>query len=317
MTTINEGAFSATDRAAIASANAERTAYESGQPLTVETPAEPVVAAPVSDVPEKFRNADGTLNQDALLRSYSELEKKQSQPKGDETAQEAAPAEKDTLEITKATDGEKPQDEAPKAEDATEGQEVIAGKVVTEEHRTAWTGHLEAFSKDGKLPDDAFEFASKEFGITDKSIVEAYARGQIAEQQLAANAAIEDIVAPIGGKAEYAKVADWASKNLTDAELADFNSAVASGTQREAKLAIQNLKLRFDSAEPAAPAATLAGDTSTSGSEVVGYNSFAEMTAAMNKLDDQGRRLYDKDATYRASVDKKVDAMSAARSSRR
>jgi hypothetical protein len=30
----------------------------------------------MNNIPEKFQNSDGTLNTDALLKSYSELEKK-------------------------------------------------------------------------------------------------------------------------------------------------------------------------------------------------------------------------------------------------
>ena len=30
----------------------------------------------MNDIPEKFQNSDGTLNTDALLKSYNELEKK-------------------------------------------------------------------------------------------------------------------------------------------------------------------------------------------------------------------------------------------------
>jgi len=171
--------------------------------VSAEAPAE-VAAEAVSAVPEKFQNPDGSLNSEALLESYRNLESKQ---------------------------GETPA--APEAPEAPATPEDIARQVPLSE---ALGSFAEEYAKDGTLSDGTYTKLEKEYNV-DRAAVDRYIQGE----QAIAEQATREIFDIAGGKEEYQKVLAWVHKNegedatnaLTERLGTMIGSADRDGIRRE------------------------------------------------------------------------------------
>jgi hypothetical protein len=101
----------------------------------------------------------------------------------------------------------------------------------------------------------------------------------------------------VGGEQAYADMTTWASDNLPEASIDAFNSAVNSGNQETANLAIQGLQARYRSVNGSEPTLVM-GETNTVSGGV--FNSAAQLTAAMRDP------RYSTDSAYRQSVASKL-----------
>lgn len=173
--------------------------------------------APVrpENVPEKFWDAaTGTVNTDALLASYTELEKARSKP---QDTPEGAP------------EGE-PQGESqqpPESGDTSAYTQAV-------EKATA------ELAEGGAISDETYEAFSKQ-GISREQI-DTYVAGQQAMFELRK----VHVEREVGGEQVYADILTWAGANLSEADANQFNETVF-GPNRDAALdAVRALKTRYE-----------------------------------------------------------------------
>jgi hypothetical protein len=212
------------------------------------------VAAKPEDVPEKFYNAEtGKVDYEAMAKSYSELEKKQS---------------------GQTEDPKEPIDEAPitdTADDVVKEAGLDMGKLTQE------------YDSNGQLGEDSYK-ALEAAGIP-KATVDQYIQGQQALVTQAQNEAYS----LTEGKEGYEAMSQWAKANLSAEELTNYNTQVNSSNSKIRGQAIRGLHAQFsaDSGE-GKPLVHGGSTTSTTG----GYGSRAQMIAAMQDSKYQSDPAY-------------------------
>ncbi|MER9646790.1 hypothetical protein [Mesorhizobium sp. M0199] len=207
------------------------------------------------------------MNHEALLASYTELEKKVGAPK-----EEPKPEDKAKEDADKAKDEKKPEGEPKKA------SEVVASL-------------NERFAANGKL-DDA-DYAAAEAIGHDRATVDQF----IAGQQALAEMATQRITSAAGGKESMDRMFAWASTSIPAAEIDTFNKAFEGADVNAAVIAMEQLKAKYETANGKDP--TLIGGK-PSGSSVDAYASWAEVTQ------DMSDPRYEKDPAFRTKVQNKL-----------
>lgn len=96
------------------------------------------------------------------------------------------------------------------------------------------------YTKEGKL-EDADITALEAFGLP-RSIIESYIANTAAVQEKSE----EKLLSAIGGREVFDTVSKWAQENLTEADINEFNDAVASDNEAVAKIALKGLKAQYD-----------------------------------------------------------------------
>lgn len=209
---------------------------------TEETTAVP---ARPDHIPEKFWDAEkGEVRMDALLKSYSELEKARGKPAAEPTKEPAAD---------------------PATATADEAQQVVEAAGLD------FTAMSQEFMETGELSEDTYK--SLEGKGIPKEMVDSYIAGQQALAEQWNNTGYE----VAGGKDQYSKMIAWAADALSPSEKLAFNSAT-QGDVDQMKLAVAGLKQRYEAENGKAPG-LLGGDTSLASNS--GYQSRAQMTADM------------------------------------
>jgi len=232
---------------------------------------EPDAEAPTQpDVPEKFRQEDGSLNQEALLSSYLELEKTRGGSTEDQgTQEESVPAEPTTEGTGEPT--EKPDD------------------------------YFEQFSdsydvESGKLSDEAIAKVKADIPGVSDAMINQFMAGQFA----LASQMQDRLMTVAGGKDGYSQMIEWASTQLNESETTTFNEAVNSGNEVAATEAVKGLNARFRQNSSVKPQRTLSGDGVGSGNNgYVSYNDFIE---------DISKPEYKRSEQFRQSVQKRLAA---------
>lgn len=194
------------------------------------------------NIPEKFWDAEkGELNSDALLKSYTELEK---------------------------TKG--------KTEDKKDGVEKTEAEKVAEEAATKSGLNLDelssSFWENDGLSDEQYEALEK--GGYPKHIVDEYIEGQRLIVERDQNRAFE----AAGGPENYAAMIEWAGKELDTKDTEAYNKAINSGNINTVVLAVTGLKGKYQAAVGNEPK-FVQGGASKGGSDV--YESAAQMKADM------------------------------------
>lgn len=208
-----------------------------------QAPAAPPPAASRPDhVPEKFWDAEkGEVRTEALLKSYTELERGKAPP----------------AEPPKAPGETPPADPPPAAPDAKPdfakmAEEVKATGTVSE-------ASLKALESIG-------------FG---KELAEQFIAGQTA---LAAQRDAEGFAA-VGGEESYKAMLTWAASAWDASQQDAFNAAVSPKTPKATMLmAVQSLKASYEAANGRQPSLVQGGQQAGA---LGGYASTGEMTAAM------------------------------------
>lgn len=235
------------------------------QPQQVEEEAE---APQAPDVPEKFRNEDGSINAEALLKSYAELEKLKS--KAPEGEQGETPA------TTEASDDAA----ASMAEKAGLSYDALKAKIVA-------NGTIEEA-----------DYAALEATGIPRSLVDDLIRSRVAE----AERNHERAVSYVGGEEQTNALLQWAGENLTEEEITLYNGMLAGSNWKRAVDALT--KMRGTEERKTAGEPKLAQPGSTAGAGVQGYQNRDDMKADManplyNKRGSEGDR-------FRAEVQRKV-----------
>lgn len=185
-------------------------------------------------VPEKFWDAKtGTVNTEAMSKSYSELETKLG---GNKPAETPAPTETKT-------------ETPPPAANLTPIQQL-------QQRGTA------DIQKDGKLSAETYAEALKQ-GF-DKATVDAYISG-VKAQETAYNTAAEKAA---GGADTLSAMMKWAETGATAAEIAEFNKATLSGNTETMTAAVTKLAAKYTAAVGREPTRTVAGDNSPTSADI-------------------------------------------------
>lgn len=260
----------------------EETAKAMGiDPSTVDpTASEQSAPPPVANkperpanVPEKFWNAEtGEVNTEALLKSYSELEKMKGKPKEEAPAPEA--------EV-------KPEEQAPEEQAQDETVEEVVEKAGLDFNELS-----NKFWENDGIDDSDYE-ALEKAGIP-RHLVDDYIAGAKAQIELAQYQAFNEV----GGQQAYSDMIQWASKNLTEAEIALYDQSVNSPNSEVRMGAIKGLKARYRDSVGFEPTNTFEG--STRGTSEGVYESMAQVMADMRKPE------YNKDPAFRAKVERKL-----------
>lgn len=255
----------------------------------IETPATPAVAPDASDnapeIPAKFQNEDGTLNQAALLKSYGELEKKQSQG-----AQEPAPTE--TPEPVTPNPDANSSEETPDP-NATP-QDVQVNNLLSQQGLSLDDLVTEYEANDKSLTDESYgKLASAGF---DRETVDDY----IAGRQSRVNATRAEWLEPVGGEDGLKTLQEWASQNYTQEQADKFNELSATGDKDKIQLALVTLKADYDKAQGSPKPNLITNVPNLPSQSTDAYASQAEW------LRDMANPLYKTDPAFQDKVKAKL-----------
>ena len=216
------------------------------------------------EVPDKFVMEDGSVDVEALSKSYLELEKARSSI------------------------------EPQKEEASNEVPEGIQHEALSEISMQNYTAELSAH---GNLTEDSY--AKLENAGFPRELVSEYVQGQIARSEAMKTQALESV----GGSEGYAKLSAWAEQTLSDAEIDAFDSTITaaeqSGNIAQIQMAIEGLKARYD--RDGGSPTLLAGDTGSSTASGA-FRSWAEVTKAMRNPEYRTDPAYQKDVQNRLAV---------------
>jgi hypothetical protein len=186
--------------------------------LEAPTPADAPVE--VNPVPEKFRNEDGTMDQEKFLSSYAALEAAQSAP----PEPSADPA-----------DAPVPEALAP--------PEVPTGDGLTE----AISQWSDEYAKDGELSEDTYASILKDHNA-DKATVDRI----IAGEKAIADAGAREIQDMVGGPQAYQDMLAWEIKTngreAADKFASNLGGYIASNDQAAIKLSVEGMQARYKQA---------------------------------------------------------------------
>ena len=213
------------------------------------------VAAKPEGIPDKFYDAEtGKVDYDAMAKSYTELEKKQSGQK---------------------EDPKEPIDEPP-VTDAADDAVSKAGLDMT-----ALTAE---YDQNEGLADASY--AALEAAGIPKATVDQYIQGQKA---LVSQAQTE-AYSLTDGKEGYEAMSGWAKANLSAEELGNYNTQVNSPNSKVREMAIRGLHAQF-SADSGDGKPLVHGNNSATGN-TGGFGSRAQMVAAMQDSKYQSDPAY-------------------------
>lgn len=213
-------------------------------------------------LPEKFKSAE------QMAEAYANLESKLG---GNEQAQETT--EETEPEVTR---------------------EAEAGEVkqVLDKAGVDFDALQSEYNEQGEITADSYT-KLEEAGFS-KDLVDSYIKGQ---ESLNANyeKAVYDTA---GGQEAYGELITWGGENLSQGEIAAFDKAVSSGDVDMVKMAVSGLQTKYQAAEGTDPTLLSEGQSSNSTGGV--FNSWAEVTAAMNDT------RYESDVAYRQKISAKL-----------
>lgn len=216
-------------------------------------------------MPEKFRQGTVEEAHRKMAESYSVLERARgAKPKSD------------------GDTGDNPDGDGDGAADAGD----TASPLNLQDVEAEW------ISSNGKLSDGTYE-AAEAAGMP-REVLDAY----IAGQQAMADQLVSKVHTMAGGEEQYSTMLQWATKNWTAEEVAEYDRVIATGNVGSIGLAVRALKADFTTANGKAPS-LVQGDSDGKG-EAAGFQSKAEMVAAMRDP------RYKKDPAYRAEVARKI-----------
>ncbi|MBU4567001.1 MAG: hypothetical protein KKE29_19975 [Proteobacteria bacterium] len=233
-------------------------------------------------MPDKFQGKSA----EEIARAYAELEKKLGAGK------EETPAASEDQEQPEGDDKDGTDSAEEMQEAATEAIKV-AGLEMAD--------FTKEFEESGQLSEDSYK-RLEEAGFP-KAVVDTYLRGiqnAVSEAQALSENQVLTLQNEVGGPQAYQVMAQWAVSNLTEAERADFDTAVGSGDVAKARSAILNLHGRYVASMGQPPRTSVRGKTSTP--TVQPFASYAQVKEAMSDP------RYANDPAFRAEVVKRIAA---------
>lgn len=231
-----------------------------------------------SEVPEKFRNEDGSVNTGALLKSFLELEKRQHQP---------APPQ------TPPVQGDGPPQKPGEGGDLLRPEEL--------------TPFVHEFYNTGRLSDASYRRLEKERGWS-KEFTDSVIGGEKAKMDVYWG----ELISAADGRQEYESLTSWAQANLSPEQVEHYAARIQGMDRGSALSAIEELKARRSGAAAGPAAGMLEGGPAPTGPAP--FRSEAEIHEEMHKLvqdprdPTKTRFRYDVDDAYRRTVDARAYA---------
>jgi hypothetical protein len=222
----------------------------------------------VSLIAGKFKS------QDDLLKAYNELQKKLS-----------TPSEGDSEE------GEE--------EEAPEATEEVPEETEIDENVRKFVDISQRFESEGGLTEEDVETLSN---MDSKTLIETYfkyhaVQSNKVQAQAATQAEMSSIRQSVGGDEAYGEMIEWASQNLNESEIDQFNAVVSTNNANAIKYAVESLSNRWRGSEGyEAPLVT--GRKAPSKGKV--FRSQAELARAI------ADPRYSSDPAYRMDVEEKL-----------
>lgn len=223
-----------------------------------------------------------------LERSYLELQKKLGQPR-DPQAQEAPPAEPQPLDREQAV--------------GAYGEAVVAAAEKQGIDLARW----DAAVRRGEDTSEQRTKLATELGLP-AALIEQYEAGfRPAAEQAPASAGLSEadaaaIKAEVGGDQQFAALSQWALSNLSQAELADYNTAVNTNAAA-ARAAVRWLQARAASADREPDLVLASGGNANPALDV--FETEEEAMAAKTVTTKTGKQRYLVDEKYRRYIDAK------------
>ena len=228
----------------------------------------------LGNVPDKFKNEDGTVNMEAFSQSYMELEKQFHAPKEEPAVEEAS----DT-EVLDGPDAIVDELRVPDVDETAESiQEQAQSVGITPEDLGDMTKEL---MRTGEITEDQ-RGALNNKGVDDR-VIDAVIEGQRARMRQQYTTAAEYV----GGSDRLSKIFGWAAHNLDEGQRAHINAGLAGDAS---EITLRGLASMYDKAVENSPAQTeMRSATKPSqnpvGREVVqGFSTKADYYAAYDQL---------------------------------
>ena len=158
------------------------------------------------------------------------------------------------------------------------------------------------YAEKGELSE---EMMSKFSEMSSKDLVQAYMEMQAnapqtetAEPVELSDSDVNGIKNSVGGEAEYSKVVDWASKNMSESQIEAYDNIMATGNVDAIQMMVNGLKAQFDSAN-GFEGRMLTGKASDNSGDV-----FRSQQQVVEAIADP---RYDRDPGYRNEVLEKLE----------
>ena len=205
-----------------------------------------------------------------LEKAYVELQKKLGEGSDEEEQGEAEPSEEEVPEVSPA-------------------QSLI-------------TDASAEFAEKGELTE---EMMSKFSEMSSQDLVQAYMEMQANAPQAEAAEPVElsdndinTIKNSVGGEAEYDKVIDWATTNLSESQIEAYDDIISTGNTDVIQMMVDGLKAKYDSAN-GFEGRMLTGKAANNSGDV--FRSQEEVVSAI------ADPRYDRDPAYRNDVLEKLE----------
>lgn len=184
-----------------------------------ETPAvapEPEAPSRPENVPEKFWDSEKqAINTEALLSSYSQLEKRLG---GEQPSEKNPPDTEKTIAVTPDTPN------------------TIDVEALSQEYASL-----------GKISDENYQLLEQK-GIS-RELVDEF----IQSRQSRAEATRTEVYQSVGGEDAYTKMTAWAAQNWSEKQILAFNNTMDTASPEQWKLAAQALKAAYEAANGVRP----------------------------------------------------------------
>lgn len=255
-------------------------------------------------IPAKFRKQDGTIDVDALAKSYTELESRMhGAPGTDPTSADVSgsnqSSETTTESLLEAETGQ--QSTAGEDGSATSFAEALADPKQPEPNK-AWEQAQQELSTKGELS-EATTKALTEMGVPEAIIQSTVSAFKLQQQQ-----SMERAAELVGGKEQLTATFEWAKKNLSVEQRKELAKAL-QGPNGEMVLAGLHAKAQSAGATPEVTAGTQV-DTSYNGPSIAPDQNatikpFADQQELQAAMTDP---RYYSDPSYRRMVAKRLGA---------
>ena len=210
-------------------------------PNEVQGPIAPVVPDPPA-VPDKFKNEDGTVNTEALVSSYHELEGKLGKPGGEPKAGEKTADEKLAEEKTAA-------DKAKDDDDTKYTYGEAVDKALDSVGMSAKGVFNEYTENGGKLTETTYGKLT-EAGYSREIVDQYILNAQVAESVDTTNQAtsIKEVKDSVGGEDAYMELMRFAS-SLPKVEQDTYNHLMDMDDKNVALAAVSAMRTKYEEAE--------------------------------------------------------------------
>ena len=238
-----------------------------------------------AQVPQKFKGADGTVNVDALMASYLELEKSKSAAPADTSAADAATlAAKSGLDAAAAlANSSEPTSAESLADALTEPKAPEASEM--------WTAINAEFAKTGTISDESAKLLVA--SGADPAILVTFNAG-LAATQKADMATAADMV---GGKEALDTTLAWAKENLSADEKASIIPQLRGAQAETILMGLHARRIAATAPSGQVDTNTLAGGTLPQGNPDLNLKPFRDWSEQQHAMADP---RYKTDPDYRA-----------------